>query len=766
MAQADGSVLIEANLTVDQAEKNLEKLKKKIGETESEIEQTRKERDEASEKGLFSAAELDKEKAKLREMRKDLEEMRSVARDKSFSEGARVDAKMAIPGMKESVADQATRVRMLQAEYNQLSKSVERYDEKLKDAERTLEEQKQEAGALILKINSVSDSARAMAKAQHEAEKSAERFGARIREVTRSALIFTVITQALGKLREWTGKVIQTNVEAATSFAQLKGTLLTLAQPLVEVIIPALITFLNILTRVVSVAAQLTSAIFGKTASQSQAAAKSLNDQTKALEGVGNAADKAAGSLAGFDEINTIQTQSKSGGGGAGTAAEPLFNLDFSAETERLQNLLGLIASVGAAFLAWKLGDNFLGQLSTFLGLMVAVGGAVTFARNMWDAWQNGLNAENLLGMLGGALALVLGLGIAFGPVGAGIGLIVSGVLMFVTAVHDAIENGWNLYDTLLTIVGLFSAGLGIGILTGNWLPLLAGALAGILLAITNTFGDSEKLVEGFTEILDGLRDFITGIFSGDIELAFQGIGKVFGGLGTVFDTVLDAIQNMFLSFLDWIDEKTGGRFHGIIEKVKGFIVDLVSSGKKLLGELLENFELILKGIIDFVIGTFTGDWDRAWQGVKNIFKGVLNGNIALFETMVNAIISGLNLVISGIQKFTAFQLPEWMGGYSFEGINIPRIPRASIPRLATGSVVPPNREFMAILGDNKTETEVVSPLSTMKQAFMEAMQESGGFGGGNYKFEIYINGRKMAVEMVKEVNRMTQESGKPVLLF
>ena len=151
---------------------------------------------------------------------------------------------------------------------------------------------------------------------------------------------------------------------------------------------------------------------------------------------------------------------------------------------------------------------------------------------------------------------------------------------------------------------------------------------------------------------------------------------------------------------------------------------------------------------------------------MKNIFKGVLNGVIALFETMINAIINGLNAIISGIRKLTAFRLPDWMGGYSFDGINIPRIPRANIPRLATGSVVPPNREFMAILGDNKRETEVVSPLSTMKQAFMEAMQESGGFGGGNYKFEIYLNGRKMAVEMVKEVNNMTIEAGKSVLLF
>ena len=761
---ADGSVLIEANLTVDKAEKNLEKLKKNIEKTEDEISKTQKARDEANQEGIFKAAKLDREKAKLSEMRQELQRMREIAKDKSFSDSVRAEAKAAIPGMQTDVAEQSARVRMLQTEYNRASSSVDNYDRKLANAAEKLNEQKQKAGELLQKINSVSKASRKMAEAQDYAEKSAKRFGMRMREVVRSALVFTVITQALAKVREWTGKVIKTNAEATAAFSRLKGALLTLAQPLVEVIIPALVVLLNILTRIVSVAAQLVSFLFGKTITQSKQAAESLNDQAEALENVGGAADKAAGSLTGFDEINTIS--SGSGGGGGAGAVAPDFGFEATGTEAEMQGILAMIAAIGSALLAWKLSDTFLGGLKMFFGLMLGIGGAITLARNMWDAWQNGLDSGNMLGMLGGAIALVAGLGLAFGSVGAGIGLIISGLALFATAIKDAVDNGWSLNNVLLAVTGLIASGLGISILTGSWVPALAAALAGILLAITTTFGDGEKLVEGFAEILDGLKTFISGVFSGDIEQAFEGIGMIFHGLSTVSKTVLDSIQNMFLSFLDWLDEKTGGRFHGIIEAAKKFIIDFVGAAKNLLGELLWNLELILKGIIDFVTGVFTGDWEKAWTGVKNIFKGVLNGVIALFETMINAIINGLNAIISGIRKLTAFRLPDWMGGYSFDGINIPRIPRANIPRLATGSVVPPNREFMAILGDNKRETEVVSPLSTMKQAFMEAMQESGGFGGGNYKFEIYLNGRKMAVEMVKEVNNMTIEAGKPVLLF
>ncbi len=108
--------------------------------------------------------------------------------------------------------------------------------------------------------------------------------------------------------------------------------------------------------------------------------------------------------------------------------------------------------------------------------------------------------------------------------------------------------------------------------------------------------------------------------------------------------------------------------------------------------------------------------------------------------------------------------VPEWLGGGKTVGINIPTI-KAYHPRLAAGTVVPPNREFMAMLGDNKTEPEVVSPLSTIRQALVEALQESG-FGGGNIDVKLVVDAATLARVVVPKINDMTRQSGKPVLLL
>ena len=89
-----------------------------------------------------------------------------------------------------------------------------------------------------------------------------------------------------------------------------------------------------------------------------------------------------------------------------------------------------------------------------------------------------------------------------------------------------------------------------------------------------------------------------------------------------------------------------------------------------------------------------------------------------------------------------------------------------TIPRLAQGTVVPPNREFLAVLGDNKQETEVVSPLSTMKQAVLEALREAGGIGNGTVTVVVNLDGREVARNTVKHINRMTDQAGRSVLKF
>jgi hypothetical protein len=98
-------------------------------------------------------------------------------------------------------------------------------------------------------------------------------------------------------------------------------------------------------------------------------------------------------------------------------------------------------------------------------------------------------------------------------------------------------------------------------------------------------------------------------------------------------------------------------------------------------------------------------------------------------------------------------------GLWSANPIDVPHI-----PALATGTVVPANYgNFLATLGDNKREPEVVSPLSTMKQAFKEAMKESGGTGG-NINLTVNLDGQTVYKTVVKYNNQNTRITGKNIL--
>ena len=96
----------------------------------------------------------------------------------------------------------------------------------------------------------------------------------------------------------------------------------------------------------------------------------------------------------------------------------------------------------------------------------------------------------------------------------------------------------------------------------------------------------------------------------------------------------------------------------------------------------------------------------------------------------------------------------------------VPRLPAAAIPRMAAGGVVPPNRSFLAVLGDNTRETEIVSPLSAMKQAVTEALREAGGLPDGSVTLTVNLDGREIARNQVDHINDMTRAAGRPVLLY
>ena len=167
----------------------------------------------------------------------------------------------------------------------------------------------------------------------------------------------------------------------------------------------------------------------------------------------------------------------------------------------------------------------------------------------------------------------------------------------------------------------------------------------------------------------------------------------------------------------------------------------------------------ILSGLIKFITGVFTGNWKQAWEGVKDVLKGILNVIIDIVEGSINRIIGALNAI--------SFDIPDIVPGIGGKHIGF-NITPVSLPRLATGTVVPrQSREFAAILGDNNRETEVVSPLSTMKQAMVEALQESGYYRQGESgDIVINIDGWEVFRVVKKQNDSYIQRTGRSAFQY
>lgn len=206
--------------------------------------------------------------------------------------------------------------------------------------------------------------------------------------------------------------------------------------------------------------------------------------------------------------------------------------------------------------------------------------------------------------------------------------------------------------------------------------------------------------------------------------------------VGEFITAALDIYNGFIAPIVEWMIEKFGPS----IVKTFDNIIDMVGAVLNNFIDVTKGIIEALKGVVKFVAGVFTGDWERAWEGVKDIFSGVFNALVNIAEYPINLIIGMLNGLLTGIETAIQaigdalgdvdFDIPSWVpgiGGKSFHldlgTLDIPRI-----PYLAQGTVVPANYgEFLAVLGDNKREAEVVSPVSAIKQAMLEAMAENGG---------------------------------------
>lgn len=178
-----------------------------------------------------------------------------------------------------------------------------------------------------------------------------------------------------------------------------------------------------------------------------------------------------------------------------------------------------------------------------------------------------------------------------------------------------------------------------------------------------------------------------------------------------------------------------------------------------------------IKGVFTGVSQWFEDTFGDAWNKVKGIFSdkdGIANIKKSVeevFKNTLNDFIDGINDIIANPfdalnSAFNSIRNVEFFGAKVFEWL--PVITTPQIPKLATGTVVPANYgEFLAVLGDNKREAEVVSPISAMKQAMSEVLAEFGGAGNGDITLTVNLDGREIYRSVVEQNERQRKRTGK-----
>ena len=896
---ADGSIIIETEIDDKKAQQELNRLNRRIQNLNDQIYVKRQQQMPLVEQARQLGAELDAAKAKLDSMQSGRE----------FNTSSSIDS-------------QAQRVKQLEKEWSDVQRRVESYDDQIQKANISLGLAKEQAGAVQQQLAAAGPSSEAMANAMNRMEKSANRFSSRLREVVRSALVFTLISQALASLREWFGRVIKTNDEATEAIGRLKGALLTLAQPLVSVIIPAFTMFVNVLTRIIQAISDFVSWLFGTTSETSADAAENLYEESEALESVGAAADEAAGSLAGFDEINTINTKNAAGSSAGGSGLDkikPIFENFDTLEYKR--KIDEITAYVSGALLA-------LGAILAFSGVNIPLGlalmaagaiGLVSVIKENWGAMDERLRAaisqvlitlETAAFVIGAILAFSgenVPLGIALMIAGAaslataaalnweyipdnvkriiieilnilGVSLLVIGTILALSGANiplgialmalgaaslaTAIALNWNevsgniknVISEILVYVGASFLALGaILALSGVNLPLgiklmaigaasLATAAAlnweyipdnvkRIIIEILNILGVS-LLVIGTILALSGanipLGIALMALGAASLATAIAlNWNEVSGNIKNVISEILVYVGASFLALgailaLSGVNLPLGIKlmaigaaslataaalnWSAVVDAIRGpigAILATISSILIVLGLVLAlsgvalplGIALIAAGAVGLVtVGALNWNaileklkevwesikkwWNASvskylsldyWKGIgKDILNGLWEGLKSIWSDISNWVSEKVGWIVDQFTGATSSARSGTFGSTSsgsFGGRSIPSIQSFSIPALATGSVIPPNREFLAVLGDNKQETEVVSPLSTMKQAVLEAMRESG-MTDGTITVVVNLDGKEVARNSVKHINNMTRQAGRSVLLI
>lgn len=543
------------------------------------------------------------------------------------------------------------------------------------------------------------------------------------------------------------------NKEFDASVKQIKGNLQVAFTPIVNAIMPALNTLASGLATATKAIASFISGLFGTTYKQSLKA-------TKQIEAAGAAAKKNSRFLANFDEMNVASKDESD------SSSSNLSALDSEGDktAEGIGNKIREQIKKGFALLKKQFANVKKYFDTNFAPIFAEIGKKFApviegFKSNMGKAWSDMITlAEPFKNYITNNLTPALQTAFQYvGTVASGLGdtfnlvfgqmwdnVIFPTLEKMTTTVLPLLTDQWTamsdvMATTFNTIKPLFDKVFTTGImpvletLQGIWSDLWDSSAK-----VWDKYG--KPTMEAIKSIITSVGDTVMKVYESWIQPVVKwicdilksmwdnAIKPIYEKTAAVISKIIQCINTVWVNFLkpcvDWIVKTMGPLISNVLNAIKNVFDTVFSYIGTVVGTALDVFG----GFLDFITGVFSGDWNKAWNGIKDSVKAVWDGIWGVIKSTVNLIIDGINLLWTGIYNAVK-GLVDAVGGVA--GVigdilgqdwhfSMPDSPPL-IPKLAKGGLA--YAPTLAMVGDNRnagTDPEVIAPLSKLKDIIGE----------------------------------------------
>ena len=501
--------------------------------------------------------------------------------------------------------------------------------------------------------------------------------GRSIKSAFKSAVLMAGLYAAFRAFRDLIGGALTSNEQFAASLNALKGNLQVAFTPILQVIMPAVNALMSGLALAAQKIAAFTSSVFGKTYAQSVAATKRLKSTSKE-------AKKAAGAVAGFDQLNNIEKSESAEDSGT--------NLDaLSVDPNAGANLVKEFSDLGpiiAGFLT-----QALVKIAQFAPKFVQ--GAVT----VLTSFIRGINAN--FPMISSA---VLGIITAFMD---GLDQLIPELVPFGVNVITLLVQAFLTYAPRLISAGI---------------ALITGLLAGLADKMPELIPMAQDAIR---MIVKSLTDNLPQILQSGMEILLALIDGIIEILPELIPTVTLVCWSIGRAIIDNLPQIIQMGVNLLLALVDGFL----GASDVIMEMAPQMIETLVKGLIEAIPILLEG----AWKLVQALWKYFTETNwaqlgIDIMVALANGVIEGLNTLIGKLNQFD-IDVPDWVpviGGknISFKLPTIPTIKAPQLPSFASGGIV--SQPTLAMVGDNRQSAEAIAPLHELYGMIKQAVADGG----------------------------------------